>query len=92
VGLFGGHFGGFGLGILFCLLFRPDGESLLCQQQQRSNQENAAPGHKPSLKSNEGSIVTPDLCGCCGTHELNSEFDQTSSQKAPHKSLVPQLA
>jgi len=69
-GLFGGHFGGLGLGVLFYLLFRLYGESLLCQQQQRSNQENAAPRHKPSLKSNEGSIVTPDLCGCCGTHEL----------------------
>jgi len=69
-GYFGGVLGGFGLSVLFCQLFRLYGESLLCQQQQRSNQENAAPGHKPSLKSNEGSIVTPDLCGCCGTHKL----------------------
>jgi len=30
------------------------------------------PNHKPSLKNNEGSIVTPDLCGRCGTHELQT--------------------
>ena len=43
-------------------------------------------------KQHEGTFVTPDLCGCCGTHELKSKFAQTSSQKAPHKSLVPLLA
>jgi len=58
------------LSIVFYQLFRPDGDSLSCQQQQESKQRNAAPGHKPSLKGNEGSVVTPDLCGCCGTHEL----------------------
>jgi len=72
-------------------LFRLYGDSLFCLQQQKSKQKNAAPSHKPSLKSNEDFIVTRNLCGCCGTHELKSEFAQTSSQKAPHKSLSPQL-
>ena len=71
--------------------------------------------HKPSLKSNEGSIVTRNLCGRERTHELKSEFPQTAfadkivrnnfkrtqygpkgggqdaRNKAPHKSLPPQL-
>ena len=42
-------------------------------------------------RQNKSTFFIPDFCGCCGTHELNSEFAQTSSRKTPNKSLIHQL-
>ena len=62
-----------------------------CSCKRNRTKENT-PRSQALINSDEGSLVTPDLCGCCGTHELKNEFAQTSSQKAPPKSLPPQLA
>jgi len=48
-----------------------DSRSLFCQQLQKTNEKKAAPLTKPSLKYNEGSLVTPYFCGCCGTRTNN---------------------
>jgi len=44
--------------------------SFLLLVQKKPNQRKYAPDHKPSLNSNEGTLVSRNLCGCRGTHKL----------------------
>ena len=55
----------------------------VCSYRKVSKRE--PPQSTSPHEQHEGSFVTPDLCGCCGTHELHEE--KRNSLKHPHRKL-----
>jgi len=64
----------FGIARLVFLIryFRLYGEFISFARTKETEPKKMRPGPQALIKSDESSIVTPDLCGCCGTHESKS--------------------
>jgi len=51
-------------------MFRLYGEFISFARTKETEPKKMRPEPQALIKIDEGTIVAPDLCGCCGTHEL----------------------